>query len=81
MKKVIQKWILVVSLLVNGYQWSFMVGYDKNVKAVVDAYEVEQLQNFDLNRMLHEYSMIIWDLQWELKQLKEVVPNHEEVLS
>tara|TARA_R100000995_G_C3415732_1_gene91474 strand:+ start:305 stop:646 length:342 start_codon:yes stop_codon:yes gene_type:complete len=72
-------WILLmVSLGGNIYQYSFYKGYDKNVSFVVDAYEVEQLENFDLNRAIHEKNLIIFELDWKLKDCISMVEMIED---
>jgi len=70
--------ILILSLLANAYQYTYMVGYDKNVGMVTDAYEVEQLENFDLNRAIHEKNLLILDLQYKLNDCRSLVAIIEE---
>jgi len=67
-------WILLAfSLGGNIYQYSFYRGYDKNVGIVVDAYQQEQLENFDLNRAIHEKNLFILDLNKRLQECLAVV--------
>jgi len=70
--------ILMVSLGGNIYQYSFYKGYDKNVGFVVDAYEIEQLENFDLNRAIHEKNLIIFELDWKYKECRSMVEMIED---
>ena len=60
--------LALLSLLGNIYQYTYHLGYDANVSMVVEAYEVEQLENFDLNRTLHHRNLIVLDLQHELEE-------------
>jgi len=69
---------LCLSLLGNAYQYTYLVGYDKNVKIVTDAYEVEQLENFDLNRAIHEKNLLIIDLQYRVSQCESLIAIIEE---
>ena len=60
--------LALLSLLGNIYQYTYHLGYDANVSMVVDAYETEQLENFDLNRTLHHRNLIILDTQYKLEE-------------
>lgn len=60
--------LALLSLLGNLYQYTYLRGYDANVSMVVDAYETEQLENFDLNRTLHHRNLIVLDLLDELDE-------------
>ena len=70
--------ILIISLLANAYQYSYLVGYDKNVSMVTNAYETEQLENFDLNRAIHEKNLLIFDLQYKLTDCRSLIAIIEE---
>jgi hypothetical protein len=70
--------LLIISVSGNFYQYSFHKGYDKNVSFVINAYEEEQLENFDLNRAIHEKNLIIIDLQWTLNECKSMLQIIEE---
>ena len=70
--------ILVLSLLGNVFQYTYLMGYDKNVSTVTDAYEVEQLENFDLNRAVHERNLLILDLQHKLSECTSLIALIEE---
>ena len=68
-KHIISLMILaLLSILGNVYQYTFHKGYDANVAMVVEAYETEQLENFDLNRAVHERNLIILDTQYKLEE-------------
>ena len=69
---------LGLSLLGNVYQYTYLLGYDKNVSLVTEAYEVEQLENFDLNRAIHEKNLIIVDLQYKLNECSSLIAIIEE---
>ena len=70
--------ILILSLLGNIYQYTFFKGVDKNLGTIVNAYEVEQLENFDLNRAIHEKNLLIFELDWKLKECISMVKIIEE---
>ena len=70
--------LLIISASGNFYQYSFHKGYDKNVSFVINAYEEEQLENFDLNRAIHEKNLIILDLNWTLNECKSMLQIIEE---
>jgi hypothetical protein len=45
---------------------------------VVEAYEKEQLENFDLNAALHHRNLIVLDIQYQLEEcLAGQVPVYE----
>jgi hypothetical protein len=71
-------WVLLLSLLGNFLQYEFFKGYDKNVLIISESFEREQLENFDLNRALHEKNLMILDLQRKLKECMEVLKIVEE---
>ena len=60
--------ILLISMVLNFYQYSFMKGYQENVGIITTAFETEQLENFDLNRAVHERNLIILDTQYKLEE-------------
>ena len=70
--------LLIISASGNFYQYSFHKGYDKNVSFVINAYEQEQLENFDLNRAIHEKNLIIINLEWTLNECKSMLQIIEE---
>ena len=70
--------ILILSLVGNLFQYTFHKGYDQNVSFVVNAYEEEQLENFDLNRAIHEKNLIILDLNWKFNECKSMLQIIEE---
>ena len=70
--------ILILSLTGNLFQYTFHKGYDQNVSFVVNAYEEEQLENFDLNRAIHEKNLIILDLNWKFNECKSMLQIIEE---
>ena len=70
--------ILILSLSGNLFQYTFHKGYDQNVSFVINAYEEEQLENFDLNRAIHEKNLIILELQWTLNECKSMLQIIEE---
>ena len=70
--------ILILSLAGNLFQYTFHKGYDQNVSFVINAYEEEQLENFDLNRAIHEKNLIILDLNWTLNECKSMLQIIEE---
>ena len=70
--------LLILSVSGNFYQYSFHKGYDKNVSFVINAYEQEQLENFDLNRAIHEKNLIIINLEWTLNECKSMLQIIEE---
>jgi|TARA_R110002020_G_scaffold57980_4_gene159235 hypothetical protein len=75
----IQFWIfLILSLAGNVYQYAFYKGYDQNVGIVIEAYSEEQLENFDLNRAIHEKNLLIFDLDWKLKECISILNIAEE---
>ena len=78
MKNKILNAVLIISLIGNAYQYSYLLGYDKNVSTVTSAYEVEQLENFDLNRAIHEKNLLIFDLQYKLENCRSLVAIIEE---
>ena len=68
----------MMSLIGNAYQYVYLKGYDRNVGIVTDAYELEQLENFDLNRAIHEKNLLILDLQYKLNDCRSLVAIIEE---
>ena len=60
--------LALLSLLGNIYQYTYLRGYDANVSMVIEAYEKEQLENFDLNAALHHRNLVIFDLQYKLDE-------------
>ena len=70
--------LAILSLLGNLYQYTYLRGYDANVSMVVEAYEKEQLENFDLNAALHHRNLIVLDIQYQLEEcLAGQVPVYE----
>jgi len=78
MKKKLVNIFLILSLIGNAYQYTYLVGYDKNVGIVTSAYEKEQLENFDLNRAIHEKNLLIFDLQYKLTDCRSLIAIIEE---
>ena len=70
--------LLVISLVFNYYQYAFMKGYQDNVGIITTAFEQEQLENFDLNRAIHEKNLMILDLNWTLNECKSMLQIIEE---
>lgn len=66
--------LALLSVLGNIYQYTYHLGYDANVSMVVDAYEVEQNENFDLNTALHHRNLILFDLQYQLEDCLSKLP-------
>ena len=60
--------VALLSIFGNVYQYTFHKGYDANVSMVIDAYVVEQNENFDLNTALHHRNLILFDLQYKLEE-------------
>lgn len=75
----IQFWVvLTISLIGNVWQYAFFKGVDKNLGTIVDAYEYEQLENFDLNRAIHEKNLLIFELSWKFEDCKSMLKIIEE---
>ena len=71
-------WVLLLSLLGNFLQYEFFKGYDKNVSTTAKSFETEQLENFDLNRAVHEKNLTILDLNKKLNECIEILRIVEE---
>ena len=71
-------WTLVLSLVGNFLQYEFFKGYDKNVITIAEGFEAEQLENFDLNRGLHERNLIVLDLQRKLNECISILEIIED---
>jgi hypothetical protein len=70
--------LLVISMLLNFYQYSFMKGYQENVGIITTAFEQEQLENFDLNRAVHERNLQILDLNFKYNECVSMLQIIEE---
>ena len=66
--------LALLSVLGNIYQYTYHLGYDANVSMVIEAYEQEQNENFDLNTALHHRNLIVFDLQYQLEECWNKLP-------
>ncbi len=66
--------LALLSILGNIYQYTYHLGYDANVSMVIEAYEQEQNENFDLNTALHHRNLILFDLQYQLEECFSKLP-------
>ena len=71
-------WALLLSFLGNFLQYEFFKGYDRNVSTIAKSFESEQLENFDLNRGLHERNLIVLDLQRKLNECISILEIIED---